>query len=553
MFNINRVTHRVDAVTRSRIQNQIDEIAAEQYGCRYSNEAADRYLNFFRQKLAIPEGHLAGKPFEPLPWHVEFGERFFGWVMFSEHYGLEVRRFDRGAVWIPKKNGKSPVLAGTLLYVGFGEGEKGNKVYSTARDGKQALRAHKLACDMALASDYFREKLKVTKDFIFDKASNSYAEVIAGRNVKSQHGHNGSLFVDETHVVDDELMTSLRGIAATRPSGMILQFSTAGFDTDGYGYKEWEYGKLVESGDSDNWRYYFRHWGIDPSAENIMTDEELWKKANPSWGFTIDPVEFRNHAEFARTSKEETDKFKTLRCNIWSNGADQWMDYENWKAISCDVPIESFKGCDCYVGLDLSRTRDFTAIVLTFFRDDKVYIYPFFHIPEERVKQLSQVQFSWRIWTQDKSVQVHEDEVIDLKHVKNHILELNKEYPIVKLGFDKLYAESVVQALEYEGVKCLPVAQNFTTFSPLISDFDSKVKLGQIRHSNNEILNWQARNARVDYDSSGNVKLYKKAQKGGYYTIDGIVSMLMSFAVRPSIEAGSDWIFEQSELKNFKI
>src|SRR5690606_8573620 len=64
--------------------------------------------------------------------------RLFSWVKWSDRWKREVRRFRRGSIWVPKKNGKSPTLAALALYLLCGDGEQGQKVFLGAKDGAQA-------------------------------------------------------------------------------------------------------------------------------------------------------------------------------------------------------------------------------------------------------------------------------------------------------------------------------------------------------------------------------------------------------------------------------
>jgi phage terminase large subunit-like protein len=101
-------------------------------------------------------------------------------------------------VWIAKKNGKSPTLAAWGLYLLCADGEQGQKVYSVAKDGKQAMIAHTHAIEMvrrspALSPDMGGECTinRSTGQITYHPTSSVY-KVVAGDNPQSQEGLNGS-------------------------------------------------------------------------------------------------------------------------------------------------------------------------------------------------------------------------------------------------------------------------------------------------------------------------------------------------------------------------
>src|SRR6266704_7096607 len=107
---------KIDRTTKLWIRNFSDELAAAD-GCRFDQERADHIVEFFAKFLRLYEGEHAGKPFVLMDWQVDVLSRIFGWVRMSMHFGRKVRRFRKASIWIPKKNGKSPLAAGVGIYL----------------------------------------------------------------------------------------------------------------------------------------------------------------------------------------------------------------------------------------------------------------------------------------------------------------------------------------------------------------------------------------------------------------------------------------------------
>ena len=103
-------------------------------GCYYDEEAAARVVAFFHRFLRHSKGKWKGKPFDLLPWQLAYINALFGW---RREDGT--RRFRRSYLEIPKKNGKSTLLAGLGLYLLVADGEEGAEVYIAAADRQQRV------------------------------------------------------------------------------------------------------------------------------------------------------------------------------------------------------------------------------------------------------------------------------------------------------------------------------------------------------------------------------------------------------------------------------
>ena len=101
------------------IRSEADERAVRD-GCRFDQKAAERVRAFFRRFLRHSKGEWAGKPFELLDWQwTDVVAPLFGWKRPDG-----TRRYRRGYIEVPKKNGKSTLFSGLSLYLLAGDLEK---------------------------------------------------------------------------------------------------------------------------------------------------------------------------------------------------------------------------------------------------------------------------------------------------------------------------------------------------------------------------------------------------------------------------------------------
>jgi phage terminase large subunit-like protein len=128
-------------------------------GHRFDLKAAQRVQEFFLKFLRHSKGEWAGKPFELLDWQWrEIIAPLFGWKRSDG-----TRRYRRGYIEVPKKNGKSSLFSGLSLYLLLADHEPGAEIYSAAVDRDQATIVYGEAANMVEASALLSLRLKVVR------------------------------------------------------------------------------------------------------------------------------------------------------------------------------------------------------------------------------------------------------------------------------------------------------------------------------------------------------------------------------------------------------
>src|SRR5262245_64042932 len=178
------------------VRTEADERAVFD-GCWFDIAAAERVRTFFRKFLRHSKGQWAKRPFELLDWQwTQIVARLFGWKRADGS-----RRFRRGYIEVPKKNGKSTLFSGLSLYLLAGDGEQGAEVYSAAVDRDQASIVYNEAANMVEASPELARRLKVirsTKRIVHHKTRSLYRALSA--DVPAKEGLNAhAVLIDELH------------------------------------------------------------------------------------------------------------------------------------------------------------------------------------------------------------------------------------------------------------------------------------------------------------------------------------------------------------------
>lgn len=541
-----------DDITRAWIRNKSDEAAIEA-GCIFDLDRAEDAVWFFENVLVLYEGDFAGQPFVLLPFAKDFVMRLFGWVIWSEKWQRWVRRFRMAFLWVPKKNGKSPVLAGILLYLLTCDGENGQKIYTAARDGKQALIAHRHAEKMAQRSPVLRQYLRVNKTthtIEFDK-TDSYHFLICGDNINSQEGLNGSCGIDELHVVDAELFSTLQYMTVSRSEPMIVGVSTAGKDLQSVGKQKFDYGQRVEEGKENDISFLHVAYQLDDKArdddlkiphnstpEEIERRLEPWKKANPGWGVTLDPAEMVDAITRAQKSVFEWSRLKMYRGNQWQSGDQPFLKQEDWAACYRQFTEEDLKGCKCYGGIDMALIWDFAVLSLVFpwgkttdgrrLRQFRTLSYLF--ITEAGFEELCQHVKSMHDWKARGLITVTPGNALDEETFVEKILECKKRFRLQGIAYDRKFATSIAQRLQdAHGMLVQDFNQSGINFLAPVEYFEQAVIGHTFEHNSHPVVDWMAMNVRVIEKHGG--KLMDKPRKGNFNKIDAMPANVMALAM----------------------
>jgi phage terminase large subunit-like protein len=202
---------------------------------------------------------------------------------------------------------------------------------------------------------------------------------------------------------------------------------------------------------------------------------------------------------------------------------------ELWDGCSFHIDVPALKGRKCYGGLDLSSTNDMTAFVLCFpplDEDDKYILLPFFWIPEAAMhKRVVKDHVPYDQWEASGFLDATEGEVINYNFVQKKLEDLNKDYDIEEIAFDRWGAHLLRQNLEDAGFEMGKFGQGYESMSPASKELMRLTLEKKIAHGGNPILRWNFDNIVVKQDEAGNIKPDKQRATE---KIDGAVASIMA-------------------------
>jgi phage terminase large subunit-like protein len=490
-------------------------------GYRFDLKRAERVRTFFQKFLRHSKGEWAGKPFSLLDWQwTEIVAPLFGWVRPDG-----TRRYRRGYIEVPKKNGKSCLFSGLSLYLLIADREPGAEVYSAAVDRDQASIVFNEAANMVESSPHLSSKLQVVRSTkrIVDHRSRSYYKALSA-DVPAKEGLNAhAVLIDELHAQKTrDLWDTLRYAGASRRQPLHLSITTAGFDRHSICWEQHDYALKVLDGTIEDLSFF--PYISAAGQDDEWTKPEVWKKANPSLGVTMSIEQFAEDCREAQDSPAKENSFRRYRLNQWTEQDVRWLNMEKWDA--CNASTASLDGKSCYAGLDLSSTTDISALVLVFPEEgDRYAALPFFWVPEEGARRRERMdRVPYCRWIDHGLIEATPGDVIDYDRIRKKINELNEQYAIEEICIDRWNATQLATQLDGDGFTVVPFGQGYASMNAPTKKLEEVVLAARLAHGGNPVLRWMAGNVSIEQDAAGN---WKPSKKKSIERIDGIVALIM--------------------------
>lgn len=284
-------------------------------------------------------------------------------------------------------------------------------------------------------------------------------------------------------------------------------------------------------------------FGDDPDdLEKIdIWDESLWKLCNPSLGKHLSMRNVRMEAMAAKKSEAAERLFRWLRLNQWiTTKSVGWIslnlyDKTQWgpsKKAAREEFLHQLDGMICYGGVDLSTSRDLTALVLLFPPQsglDTAVIWPYgIWRPEATVDEAEKRDHvPYRDWARAGFLTLCPGTVNDYDDIEARIREARERFDLRMIGFDPYLSRTITQRLS-PIVNTIEIPQDLKNMSPAMKEMDDMMQRHTLLHVHNTCFRWTFGNVRCHEDGNGNIKPLKNRSIG---RIDPTVASIIVMAV----------------------
>lgn len=521
---------------------------------RFDAEKADRVCQFFPRYCSHSKGAFAGQAFTPIDYQTQLILRpIFGWVDDDD-----IRRFRKAYIEIPKKNGKTQLIAGLALYMLLGDNEPGAEVYVAAADREQARILFNAARSMVESNPALSKRLQIYRNQIVRKDDPSAFFQVLSAEAATKHGPNiHCLIIDELHAQPDrDLVEALtRGVIARRQP-LILLITTAGDDDESICYEEYDYARRVLSGTIQDEGHLPVIFEAGPKEDWL--DPVVLERVNPGVGVTIKLESLVALSREATNEPRKRNDFLRYHTNRWTNQATAWIPIEWWDACEGTLDDAELVTLECAGGLDLAQKWDLACFAVVFRRylqssatslevlaeeangsitkklialNYELFVRPYFWIPENTLLlHEKQDKVPYSLWREQGLVTATDGDIIDYNQIYTDITtKIVPRYPRLKqgtIGYDPAFATDIATKLrDVGGLQILEVLQNYKMISEPSQIVEALIKGKRVHHDGHRVLRWCWENASVKTDDAGRIRPIKP--RNASKRIDGAIAMIM--------------------------
>ena len=500
-----------------RYKRDLERSKSDDFPFYYDEKMARKACRFV-QMLPLTDGgkfHLA-----------EYQE----WIV-SELYGWRVketgeRRYTQGMVSMARKSGKT-YLAASLAAIGLmmeNKPAKNRQVLFVSNALKQA----KLGYDMLSSSlrqvqktsRLVRHRVKVQKERITDLPTDSFATALAS-DTNTLDGYAGTTIILDEYAAakDRKVYDVLKSGQAQEPNSLLLIISTSGLDLNAPMYTEYKMLSDVLAGKKQADRYFIAIWELDDRKE--ANKPKTWIKANPI--FEIPAIKKRMQPKIQDDvnlgiAQDDLIPVLTKNFNMWLQAADNsYISMDDWDKAEIDTPDTT--GRDVYIGFDMSKTNDLTAISWIVPIDGRFYVDSHSWVGTkyglDRKIKLDGFNYPAGEKRGECSITTLASGVIDIDDVFAYLQKIiqQNQWNVKAICYDPWNFNNILAKCERElpDIPLIEVRQGTLTLNVPTREFRDNLFQKKIIHNDNQLLRYSMINARIKEDNNG-WQLQKKSR-----------------------------------------
>ncbi|MCE4993196.1 terminase large subunit [Staphylococcus haemolyticus] len=464
-----------------------------------------------------------------------------GWFTEEDDY----LRFNKAFISMARKGGKSLLVSGLTLYSFLFDREpaEGRQIFCAANDKKQASIVFNMVAKQLM---YFisqvpelKKDVKKVRELLQHTKDGSYVMPLS-RDTGAVDGFEPFLAViDEYHAAKtNEMLELIQSGQGNLMQSLIFIISTAGFNLNAPMYMdEWPYAKEILADTYRDEQYFAIIFEQD--SEEEWQDKTMWAKSNPLINESDDLKE--QIEDFLQKRVDEAVKKGTMfrvlvkNFNYWMQASEEsYLDFNDWKKNETEFDI---KGTKTYIGLDLSRADDLTAVSFIHLDEVKKQYFVTSHsfvatkgglqakIERDLIDYRQMAQHGYCTITDLQSGIINSNQVLD--YIEKYILKNNLD--VQAICYDPHAIHGFIAEIEKRNwrYELIEIRQGAMTLSNPVIDFRLKVIDEQIKHHKNPLLDIAVKNA-VAKNVNDSVMIEKKLNRE---KIDPLMSTIFAYVI----------------------
>lgn len=482
----------------------------------------ERVIRFIETYCRIPSGDHVGQPIVLQPF-----QRRFVLEVYDNPYGTR-----RGYLSIARKNGKTALIAALVLAHLVGpEKRENSQIISGAQSREQAAVVFDLAHKMVQMNPKLSQVARAveSKKRLYGLRRNVEYHAIASEG-KTAFGLSPVLAIlDEVGQIEgprDRFVSAITTSQGAYADALLLAISTqAPSDVD-------MFSRWIDAQTNAPDPRVICHVYQAPEG-CALDDRAAWAAANPALGIFKAISDLEQEAKLAIQMPTNEPEFRNLSLNQRVESGSPFVSKSVWDSNgAAPTPI---KGRNVYGGLDLATAQDLCALVLIDADDGSVNC--FFWLPEAGLRDKAHKDLApYDIWQRDGLLMTTPGKAVEYEHIADFLRGVFDSCNVVKIGFDRYNWQHLKPWLakanfsDEELDRFVEFGQGTASMTPALRELEVKLLNAKLRHGNNPILDWNAKNAMV-VGNSGARKFDKERARG---RIDGMVALANAVGVMPN-------------------
>ena len=345
--------------------------------------------------------------------------------------------------------------------------------------------------------------------------------------------------IDEYHAAKtNEMVELIQSGQGNLVQSLIFIISTAGFNLNAPMYTdEWPYAKEILDGSYIDHEYFAIIFEQDNEEE--WQEKQMWAKSNPLINES-DELKEQIETFLQKRVDEAVQKgtmFKVLvkNFNYWMQASEEsYLNFEDWKKNESNFDI---KGTKTYIGLDLSRADDLTAVSFIHLDEPNKQYFITSHsfvstkgglqakIERDLIDYRQIEKQGYCTITDLQSGIINPLQVLD--YIENFVRKHNLD--VQAICYDPYAIHSYLPEIEKRNWRydLIEIRQGQQTLSNPNIDFRFKIINGEIKHHKNPLLDIAIKNA-VAKNVNDAVMIEKKMNRE---KIDPLMATIFAYVI----------------------
>ena len=450
---------------------------------------------------------LRGEPFLLEPWQKFIIYNLVGLY----HKGTQIRVYKEAFIFIPRKNGKTRLIAALAWALALLERKSGSKIYIVGAALRQALQSFNFInfnIRQMGEEDSFRILDNNQEHSISGELGDGsiFIEALAANPDKQDSLNSNIQILDELHAYKNATQYNvIKESGKAYTNKLTLGITTAGDNMNSFCYNRLKYCQKILDGTVKDEQYFVFIAKADEAEDGSVdyTSAVEHEKANPNYGVTIRPDDIMNDALQAQNDPQQRKDFLAKSLNVYTSAMKAYFNIDEFKASDkkynwtleelAKLPIE------WYGGADLAKLHDLcgTALYGTYGDVDIAITHAFFPIVAAHTKA-DEDNIPLFGWQDDGWLTMTNTPVTNHQTVVKWFKDMRKRgFNIKQVGFDRKFGREFFLEMKRARFRIEDTPQLYHFKSEGFRRIETKAKAGNYYYLHSDAYEYCVQNVRA--------------------------------------------------------